>query len=51
LKEQDVSVNLATITNVSTAITDRVSNLMQSTERKPSQDKELGKLVQIFSND
>jgi sacsin len=47
LKEQDVSVNLGTIPNVSPVITDRVSNLRQSTERKPSQDKDLAKLVQI----
>jgi hypothetical protein len=45
LREQDITVDLGTIPNVSPAITDRVSNLMQSTERNPSQDKELGKLA------
>ena len=45
LREQDISINLGTIPNVSTAITDRVSNLMKAVKRKTSQD--LGKLVQI----
>lgn len=45
LKEQDINFDLGTISSVSPAITDIVSNLKQSTERKPSQ--ELSKLVQI----
>jgi hypothetical protein len=45
LKEQEFSVDLGTIPNVSPAITEIFSNLRESVERKPS--RELGKLVQI----
>jgi sacsin len=45
LKEQEFSVDLGPIPNVSPPITDRDSKLMKDVERKPSQD--LGKLVQI----